>query len=106
MGGLYSSDIFETTPITFTQQICALPIKEQGTIKQKRSDLLLRIPGNPQRQGDAKNFYKGLVILEKFTDNMIVISFKGIGFPTGDKKILFPMKGEIIIEDYNVYDYR
>ena len=113
MGGLYSSDIFDNTPITFTQQKCALPIKEQATTKQKRSDLLFRIPGNPQRQGDAKNFYEGLVILEKFTDDMIVISFKGIGFPTGIepklpryKDKLFPIQGKIIIEDYNVYDYR
>ena len=110
---LYSSDIFNTTPITFTQQVCALPIKEQATTKQKRSDLLFRIPGNPQRQGDAKNFYEGTVILEKFTDDMIVVSFKGIGFPTGVnpklpryKNDIFSMEGKISIENYNIYDYR
>lgn len=87
--------------------------EEQITTKQKRSRVHIRIPGDPQKEGDAKLLYKGTVVLEKFTNDMIVVSFNGTGFPKDIdpkspryKDKLFPMEGKIIIEDYNIYDNR
>jgi hypothetical protein len=105
---LYSSEIFNTTPITFTQE-GNISIKEQLTSTKKRSRISFIIPGNPQKQGDKKLFYQGSIILEKFTDEKIVVSFKGEGYPYGknpEKDKLFVMEGKIIVEDYNITDTR
>ncbi len=105
---LYSPEIFKTTPITFTQQ-GNISIKEQLTSTKKRSRIVFIIPGNPQKQGDKKLFYRGSIILEKFTDEKIVVSFKGEGYQYGEdpeKDKLFVMEGKIIIEDYNFIDTR
>jgi len=53
--------------------------------------------------------YNGEVILKEFTEERIVILFEGQGFPVGvnqGKSKLFPMKGKIVIENYNTYDSR
>ena len=50
---------------------------------------------------------QGDVILKEFTDDKIIIRFNGQGFRVGaSTSNLFPMEGEIIIENYNIYDGR
>jgi len=106
---LFDSGIYKTTPITFSQQVSALTPEEQMTSKIKRSLVEFVIPSKPQRIGDRAMFYKGNVVLEEFTDEKIVVNFKGEGFPTGSnnaKDKLFPMEGTIVVENYNIYDGR
>jgi hypothetical protein len=110
LAGLYAPEVFISTPVTFTQQLSALSPEEQLTSTKRRSRIRIRIPGSPERQGDAKLFYKGNVILEKFTDNEIVVNFDGQGFANGKNpkngKNLFPMSGSIVVKNFNVYDSR
>lgn len=111
---LFSSEIHETTPITFSQQVSALDVKEQASTKTKRSRLEFVIPTEQRLVSDSKIFYSGNVFLKKFTDAAsIVISFKGKGFTRNynpgsssfeDK--LFPMEGKIIVENFKIYDGR
>lgn len=106
---IFDEKIHHTIPNTFSQQVSALPFKEQMTSKEKRSRLEIVIPSKPVKQGDAIVFYQGDVILKEYTDKKIIINFKGEGFPVGSnikKDKLFPMEGSIVIEDYNIYDGR
>ncbi|MEN8125370.1 MAG: hypothetical protein ABFR32_09580 [Bacteroidota bacterium] len=106
---VFDSGIYKTTPITFSQQVSALTPEEQMTSKIKRSLVEIIIPSKPQMIGDRAMFYKGNVVLEEFTDEKIVVNFKGEGFPTGSnnaKNKLFPMEGIIVVENYNIYDGR
>jgi len=106
---VFDSAIYKGTPITFSQQVSALTPEEQMTSKKKRSLVEIVIPSKPQRIGDRAMFYKGDVVLEEFTDEKIVVKFKGEGFPTGSnnaKNKLFPMEGTIVVENYNIYDGR
>lgn len=110
---IFSPEIHKTTPITFSQQISALSVKEQASTRMKRSRLEIVIPTERKLESDSKIFYDGNVVLEEFTDDKIVVSFKGKGFTRNlnpssssfeDK--LFPMEGKIIVENFKTYDGR
>jgi len=106
---LYDTDIYKSTPITFTQQIATLPPKEQALIKVKGSKLSISITNSERRSLHISELYQGEVILKEFTEDKISISFKGKGFSVGvnnAKSNLFPMEGHIIIERYNIHDAR
>ena len=106
---LYDANIYKSTPITFTQQIAALPQKEQAMVKVKSSKLSFTLPDTNPGSLHIKELYNGEVILKEFTEERIVILFEGQGFPVGVNKAkskLFLMKGKIVIENYNTYDSR
>lgn len=106
---LYDSKLYQSTPITFSTQIASLPPKEQVMVKVKSSKLLINMSTSDPAIQNRAEFYKGNVVLEKFTEDKIVINFKGKGFPGGSIKAkdkLFPMEGKIIIESYNIHDAR
>lgn len=86
MVNIYAPVNYKTSLIIFNQQVSALSQEEQLTSQIKRSRIEFVIPGIPQRQGDTKILYKGNTILIFFTEDKILISFKGKGFPGEDKK--------------------
>jgi len=106
---LYDSKLYQSTPITFSTQIASLPSKEQVIVEVKSSKLLINVSTSDPTILNRAEFYKGNVVLEEFTEEKIVINFKGEGFPGGSNKgkdKLFPMEGTIVIENYNVHDAR
>jgi len=106
---LYDSKLYQSTPITFSTQIASLPPKEQVIVEVKSSKLLINALASDPTILNREEFYKGSVVLEEFTEEKIVINFKGEGFPGGSnsgKDKLFPMEGTIVIENYNVHDAR
>jgi len=106
---LYDVNLYKSTPIIFTQQIAALPPKGQVLVKVKSSKLSFSITNNEGQILSMPELYQGDVILKEFTEDKILISFKGKGFSIGGstaKSKLFPMEGTIVIENYNIYDAR
>lgn len=105
---LYDAKIHESSPITFTQQIAALPREEQVMVKVKSSKVSISTMIDAERMiANRSELIQGDVILKEFTDDKIIISFKGQGFRVGaSTSNLFPMEGEITIENYNIYDSR
>jgi len=107
---LYDTKIHESSPITFTTQVASLPRKEQVSVKVKGSKLSISNTSNDERKiVSISELIEGDVILKEFSDNKILINFKGRGFIVGAnnaKDNLFPMEGEIIIENYNINDGR
>jgi len=106
---LHDVNLYKSTPIIFTQQIAALPPKEQVLVKVKGSKLSFSITNNEGEIVGMPELYQGEVILKEFTEERIVILFEGEGFPVGvnnGKSKLFPMQGKIVIENYNTYDSR
>lgn len=106
---LYDSDIYDKTPIVFKTQVASLPRKEQAMVKTKASKLSFTIMNEDPDFNGFKELYEGEVTLKEFTENQIIILFDGFGYPGGgkpEKKKLFPMKGKIVIKNYNTYDAR
>lgn len=104
---LYDAKIHESSPITFTSQVASLPRKEQVSVKVKASMLSISHTSDEERINlNSSELMEGDVVLHEFSDDKISINFKGNGFTAGAKKNLFPMEGEIIIENYNIYDGR
>lgn len=106
---LYDSEIYNKTPNSFEKQVATLSRSEQANVKVKSSKLSFTIPGTKPGSLHIKELYNGEVILKEFTDERMVIIFEGQGFPVGvnqGKSKLFPMKGKIVIENYNTYDSR
>ena len=107
---LYDAKIYESSPISFTQQIASLPRKEQVLVKVKGSKLSISNTSNDERKiVSISELIEGDVILKEFTDDKILISFKGQGFLVGannSKDNLFAMEGEITVENYSIYDGR
>ena len=106
---LYDSEIYNKTPNSFEKQVATLSRSEQANVKVKSSKLSFTIPGTKPGSLHIKELYNGEVILKEFTEERIIILFEGQGFPVGvnqGKSKLFPMKGKIIIENYNTYDSR
>jgi len=106
---LHDVNLYKSTPIIFTQQIAALPPKEQVLVKVKGSKLSFSITNNEGEIVGMPELYQGEVILKEFTEERIVILFEGEGFPVGvnnGKSKLFHMKEKIVIENYNTYDSR
>lgn len=106
---LYDPDIYKSTPNSFKQQIAALPPKEQALVKVKGSKLSISTSNKELRSLNISELFEGDVILQEFTENRISLSFKGKGFSVGinnAKSNLFPMEGNIVIENYNIHDGR
>ncbi len=106
---LYDSEIYNKTPNNFEKQVTTLSRSEQANVKVKSSKLSFTLPGTKPGSLNIKELYNGEVILKEFTEERIVILFEGEGFPVGvnnGKSKLFPMKGKIVIENYNTYDSR
>ncbi len=106
---LYDPSIYKSTPNSFKQQMAALPPKEQALVKVKGSKLSISTSNKELRSLNISELFEGDVILQEFTDNKISISFKGKGFSVGlnnSKNNLFPMEGNIVVENYNIHDGR
>lgn len=106
---LYDSEIYNKTPNNFEKQVTTLSRSEQANVKVKSSKLSFTLPGTKPGSLNIKELYNGEVILKEFTEERIVILFEGQGFSVGvnkGKSKLFPMKGKIVIENYNTYDSR
>ena len=106
---LYDSEVYNKTPNNFEKQVSTLSRSEQANVKVKSSKLSFTIPGTKPESLHIKELYNGEVILKEFTEERIIILFEGEGFPVGvnqGKSKLFPMKGKIVIENYNTYDSR
>ena len=53
--------------------------------------------------------YDGELVVEKFSDTKIVITFNGRGFRWGinnKEANLFPIDGSIVIENFSINDFR
>ena len=107
---LYDSKLYDSSPITFSQQIASLPREEQVLVKVKASKLSISNTLNDEGKiVSISELIDGNLILKEFTETKIVITFKGNGFLVGAnnaKDKLFPMEGKIIIENYSIYDAR
>mgnify|MGYP003624360121 FL=1 len=105
---LQSPDMFSQKPFTIRQQTAALPIQEvRGTKEQsKRSfDFKSEDPAIPI----IYEMYDGELVVEKFSDTKIVITFNGRGFRWGinnKEANLFPIDGSIVIENFSINDFR
>lgn len=105
---LYAPEMFAILPLTISPQSLALPPKEVATSKTQ-SRLQILIPSPQQLQGDNKVLYEGSVTIEELSETKILINFKGMGIALGARKItenLFPMKGQIKLENFSIYDAR
>lgn len=103
---MYAPDLLKQIPITISQQTSALKPEEAYNVKTQ-SRLEVVIPSKNPVQGDTKVLYQGAVLLEELSENKLTVTFTGKGFALGsNKKSLFPMQGKIILENFNVYDYR
>ncbi len=106
---LYDPNIYKSTSNSFRQQIAALPPKEQALVKVKGSKLSISTSNKELRSLNISELFEGDVILQEFTENKISLSFKGKGFSVGvnnSKSNLFPMEGNIVVENYNIHDGR
>ncbi len=104
---MYAPDLLKHIPITISQQTSALEIEEAYKVKTQ-SRLEVVIPSEQPMQGDSKVLYTGTVSLEELSENKLVVTFSGNGFSSGStlKKELFPMEGKIVLDNFNVYDFR
>ena len=103
---MYAPGLLQKIPITIAQQSSALDPEEAFSVKTQ-SRLEINIPSESPVQGDVKVLYEGTVSLEELTNSKLVVTFMGKGFSLGsNKKELFPMQGEIVLENFNVYDAR
>jgi hypothetical protein len=105
----YASNVYKA-PNSFSQQIASLPQMERTNIKVKSSKLVLKFPNKDKSMWSYNTeLYEGEVQLKEFTEDKIIINFKGKGYPYGDnnaKGKLLRIDGKIIIENYYVYDAR
>lgn len=105
---LQSPDMFSQKPFTIRQQTAALPIQEvHGTKEQSKLsfDFKSEDPAVPI----IYEMYDGELVVEKFSDTKIVITFNGSGFPYGannKEAKLFPMHGRIVTENFSINDFR
>lgn len=103
---MYAPDFFKKIPITISQQTYALEPKEVNDVKTQ-SRLNVTIPTFPEVKRNFKVLYKGSVTLNELSENKLVITFSGTGLPLGDSKDdFFPFEGKIVLENFNVYDFR
>ena len=103
---MYAPDFFKKIPITISQQTYALAPKEVNEVKTQ-SRLEVIIPTVPEQKRNFKVLYEGTVTLNELTENRLVITFSGTGLPMGDSKNdPFPFEGKIVLENFNVYDFR
>tara|TARA_R110000868_G_C10793309_1_gene756504 strand:- start:407 stop:1036 length:630 start_codon:yes stop_codon:yes gene_type:complete len=105
---LQSPDMFSQKPFTIRQQTAALPIQEvHGTKEQSKLsfDFKSEDPAIPI----IYEMYDGELVVEKFSDTKIVITFNGRGFRWGinnKEANLFPIDGSIVIENFSINDFR
>lgn len=103
---MYAPDLLEHIPIAISQQSSALKVGEAYKVKTQ-SRVEVEIPSGKYLQGDVKVLFQGTVALEELSKNKLTVTFAGKGFNKGsNKKNLFPMEGKIILENFNVYDFR
>lgn len=103
---MYAPDFFKKIPITISQQTYALPPGESGDVKSQ-SRLEVIIPTVPENKRDFKVLYKGTVTLNELSENRLVVTFSGTGLPIADSKDdFFPFEGKIVLESFNIYDFR
>ena len=103
---MYAPDFFKKIPITISQQTYALPPGESANVKTQ-SRLEVIIPTVPENKRDFKVLYKGTVTLNELSENRFVVTFSGTGLPIADSKDdFFPFEGKIVLESFNVYDFR
>lgn len=103
---MYAPDFFKKIPITIFQQTYALPPGESGDVKTQ-SRLEVIIPTVPENKRDFKVLYKGTVTLNELSENRLVVTFSGTGLPIADSKDdFFPFEGKIVLESFNIYDFR
>ena len=103
---MYSPDFFKKIPITISQQTYALSAKEYDQVKTQ-SKLEVIIPTIPEKKRDFKVLYEGTVTLNELSENRLVVTFSGTGLPLGDsKEDFFPFQGKIVLDSFNVYDFR
>lgn len=103
---MYAPDFFNKIPITISQQTYALSVKEFDKVKTQ-SKLEVIIPSTPEKKRDFKVLYEGTVTLNELSENRLVVIFSGTGLPLGDSKDdFFPFEGKIVLESFNVYDFR
>ena len=103
---MYSPDFFKKIPITISQQTYALEPKEVNEVKTQ-SRLEVTIPTVPEEKRNSKVLYEGTVTLNELSKNRLVITFSGTGLPIADSKDdFFPFEGKIVLENFNVYDFR
>ena len=103
-------DFYNNIPRSFDNQLQSMTPEEKVSKDIYKSKLLIYLPG---KTADKSIYlYKGTLNLKQFTDNLIEIEFKGTGFPPIDPNIksnakyFVPLKGTIIIKDYNIIDSR
>jgi len=105
----YDSNVYKV-PNSFSQQIASLSQMEQANVKVKSSKLILKYPNKDKSMWSYNTeLYEGEVQLKEFTEDKIIINFKGKGYPYGDnnaKGKLLPIDGKIIIENFNAFDAR
>ncbi|MDD3720990.1 MAG: hypothetical protein PHW92_00685 [Lutibacter sp.] len=103
---MYSPKLLKKIPITISQQTYALQ-GEEGFKVETQSRLEVFIPSNPPNKRDSKVLYEGTVTLSELSENKLVVTFSGTGLPIGDSKTdFFPLEGKIVLENFNVYDFR
>lgn len=103
---MYAPDLLEHIPIVISQQSSALKVGEAYKVKTQ-SRVEVEIPSGKYLQGDVKVLFQGTVALEELSKNKLTVTFAGKGFNKGSNmKNLFPMQGKIILENFNVYDFR
>lgn len=104
---MYSPDFFnKKLPITISQQSHAIPLEDYEKVKTQ-SRLEAYIPSNPIDKRDQKILYEGTVTLNELSEDRLVVTFSGTGVPLADSiDNFFPFEGKIVLESYNVYDFR
>ena len=103
---MYAPDFLKKIPITISQQSYALE-GQAGYKVETQSRLEVTIPNNPVQKRDAKVLYEGTVTLNELSENRLVVTFSGTGLPIADSKTdFFPLSGKIVLENFNVYDFR
>ena len=103
---MYAPDFFKKIPITISQQIYALTPEEYTRIKTQ-SKVEVTIPSVPENKRDFKVLFEGTVTLSELSENRLVVTFSGTGLPKGDSRDdFFPFAGKIVLENFNVYDFR
>lgn len=103
---MYAPEFFKKIPITISQQSYAIPVGESFEVKTQ-SRLEVTIPNNPVHKRDTKVLYEGTVTLSELSENRLVLTFSGTGLPIADSKTdFFPLSGKIVLENFNVYDFR
>lgn len=104
---MYAPDLLKHIPIAISQQSSALKAGEAYKVKT-HSRLEVIVPSGKHLQSDSKALYQGTVSLDELSENRLVVTFNGMGFSLGStlKKELFPMQGKIILDSFNVYDFR